>query len=96
MAYTADSRLFRAQVEQARALLPSGGALWAGIGAYRLTLAGLVERIQLARDSGASGVVLFSHESLAGPDWKRLRLEAFPLGVAAGAGAVTGHTSASR
>lgn len=96
MAYTADSRLFRAQVEQARALLPAGGALWAGIGAYRLTLAGIVERIQLARDSGASGVVLFSHESLAGPDWKRLRLEAFPVGVAAVPGALNGHTAAAR
>jgi uncharacterized lipoprotein YddW (UPF0748 family) len=95
MAYTADSRIFRAQVEQARALLPAGGILWAGIGAYRLTLAAIVERIQLARDSGASGVVLFSHESLAGPDWKRLRLEAFPLGVAAGAG-LTGPRAAAR
>ena len=77
-----------------RALLPAGGALWAGIGAYRLTLAGIVERIQLARDSGASGVVLFSHESVAGPDWKRLRVEAFPLDVAAGAGPLTGQTAA--
>jgi uncharacterized lipoprotein YddW (UPF0748 family) len=94
MAYTADSRIFRAQVEQARTLLPAGGALWAGIGAYRLTLAGIVERIQLARESGATGVVLFSHESVAGPDWKRLRLEAFPLDVAAGAGALTGHPAA--
>ena len=96
MAYTADSRIFRTQVEQARALLPAGGALWAGIGAYRLTLAAIVERIQLARESGASGIVLFSHESLAGPDWKRLRLEAFPLGVAAGAGALTGPRAAAR
>ncbi|HSB61696.1 MAG TPA: family 10 glycosylhydrolase [Vicinamibacteria bacterium] len=83
MAYTADRRIFRAQVEQARARVPEGRALWAGIGAYRLDLAGLVERIQLARDSGASGVVLFSHESLSGPDWKRLRQEAFPLAAAA-------------
>jgi uncharacterized lipoprotein YddW (UPF0748 family) len=96
MAYTADSRIFRAQVEQARTLLPAGGALWAGIGAYRLTLAAIVERIQLARESGASGVVLFSHESVAGPDWKRLRLEAFPPGVAAEAGAFTGSRAAAR
>ncbi len=83
MAYTGDSRSFRAQVEQARTRVPAGQALWAGIGAYRLTLAGIVERIQVARASGASGVVLFSNESLAGPDWKRLRQEAFPLALAA-------------
>jgi uncharacterized lipoprotein YddW (UPF0748 family) len=88
MAYTPDSRLFRAQVEQARARVPAGRALWAGIGAYRLTLAGIVERIQLARESGASGVVLFSHESLTGPDWKKLQQEAFP--PVAAAAAVTG------
>jgi hypothetical protein len=83
MAYTPDSRIFRTQVEQARSRVPAGQALWAGIGAYRLTLAGIVERIQVARASGASGVVLFSNESLAGPDWKRLRQEAFPLALAA-------------
>lgn len=83
MTYTLDSRVFRAQVEQARARVPAGRALWAGIGAYRLTLAGIVEKIQLARDSGASGVVLFSHESLTGPDWKKLQREAFPPVAAA-------------
>ncbi len=99
MTYTPDSRLFRAQVEQARARVPAGRALWAGIGAYRLTLAGIVERIQLARESGASGVVLFSHESLAGPDWKKLQQEAFPPVAAAAIGAVapaTRGTAAAR
>jgi uncharacterized lipoprotein YddW (UPF0748 family) len=81
MAYTPDSRIFRSQVEQARVLVPSGRGVWAGIGAYRLTLAGIVEKVHVARESGASGVVLFSHESLAGPDWKRLRAEAFPVAV---------------
>jgi uncharacterized lipoprotein YddW (UPF0748 family) len=95
MAYTSDSKIFRAQVEQARGLVPGGGALWAGIGAYRLTLAGIVEKIQLARESGASGIVLFSHESLAGPDWKRLREEAFPVGAVT-AGAPSGRTTAAR
>lgn len=82
MAYTPDGRIFRTQVEQARTRVPAGQALWAGIGAYRLTLAAIVERIQVARASGATGVLLFSNESLAAPDWKRLRQEAFPLAVA--------------
>jgi hypothetical protein len=62
-----------------------GRRLWAGIGAYRLDLPGIVERIQLARESGATGVVLFSHESLVNTDLKRLREAAF-VPAAAGAG----------
>jgi uncharacterized lipoprotein YddW (UPF0748 family) len=85
MVYTPDGRIFRSQVEQARTRVPAGQALWAGIGAYRLTLAAIVDRIQVARASGATGVVLFSNESLAAPDWKRLRTEAFPLAVATAA-----------
>jgi uncharacterized lipoprotein YddW (UPF0748 family) len=88
MAYTPDNRIFTAQVQQARALVLSGQRLWAGIGAYRLDLPGIVEKIQLARESGATGVVLFSHESLATADLQRLREAAF-TGAAAGAGART-------
>jgi len=77
MTYTPDNRLFQQQVESARA---RGGAapVWAGIGAYRLDVAGIVEKIALARQSGARGVVLFSSESLAPADLRRLREEAFP------------------
>jgi uncharacterized lipoprotein YddW (UPF0748 family) len=96
MAYTADSRIFRAQVEQARTRVPPGQELWAGIGAYRLTLAGIVERIQLARESGAQGVVLFSNESIAEADWKRLRREAFPAAVATLGGSAAGHAGGLR
>jgi uncharacterized lipoprotein YddW (UPF0748 family) len=78
MTYTPDSRIFRAQVEQARTRMRPGQGLWAGIGAYRLSVEGTIERIRAARESGASGVVVFSHESFATADLPRLRLEAFP------------------
>jgi uncharacterized lipoprotein YddW (UPF0748 family) len=85
MAYTPDSRLFRQQVERVRARVGPAMPVWAGVGAYRLPFEGVVEKIRLARDAGASGVVLFSHESLASTDLDRLRA-AFTLpGGAAGA-----------
>jgi uncharacterized lipoprotein YddW (UPF0748 family) len=77
MTYTPDSRIFRTQVEQARTRVQPGQGLWPGIGAYRLTVDGTIERIRTARASGASGVVVFSHESLAGGDLRRLRQEVF-------------------
>jgi uncharacterized lipoprotein YddW (UPF0748 family) len=81
MAYTPDNRIFTAQVQQARAFVGGGQRLWAGIGAYRLDLPGIVEKIQLARASGAGGVVLFSHESLGAADLRRLREAAFTPAV---------------
>jgi uncharacterized lipoprotein YddW (UPF0748 family) len=78
MAYTPDTRLFRAQVEQARSTVGVGAPVWAGVGAWRLPVASVVEKIRAARDAGASGVVLFSHESFSGADLDRLREEAFP------------------
>jgi uncharacterized lipoprotein YddW (UPF0748 family) len=96
MAYTPDSRLFSAQVQQAKALVLAGQGLWAGIGAYRLDLAGIVEKIQLARESGAAGVVLFSHESLAPADLRRLREAAFTPAVAGAATRTAGGGAGSR
>jgi uncharacterized lipoprotein YddW (UPF0748 family) len=64
MAYATDSAAFSAQVASARqaaGLRP----VWAGIGAYRLSSAQTVENIQIARRLGASGIVLFSYDSLA-------------------------------
>jgi uncharacterized lipoprotein YddW (UPF0748 family) len=89
MAYTPDNRLFQAQVEQALAWTGGERPVWAGIGAYRLDLEGIVEKVKLARRAGAGGVVLFSHESLAPGDWPRLRHEAFetPLRSAGSRGA---------
>ena len=77
MTYTQDTRIFRTQVEQARSRMKPGQGLWAGIGSYRLSLEGTIEKIRAARESGASGVLVFSHESLVASDLQRLRLEAF-------------------
>jgi uncharacterized lipoprotein YddW (UPF0748 family) len=78
MAYTADSRIFRQQVAVARSRVGERARVWAGVGAYRLDVPGIVEKVQLAREAGAAGVILFSHESLRGQDVDRLRREAFP------------------
>jgi uncharacterized lipoprotein YddW (UPF0748 family) len=87
MAYTADTRIFRAQIEQARERLGPAALVWAGVGAYRLDLGGVIEKVQAAREVGASGVVVFSHESLAPAEFERLRDAAFPTPAAAAAGA---------
>jgi len=77
MAYTTDTALFRGQIAGLRERLGSQAALWAGIGAYRLSQAGVIEKVLAARAAGASGVVLFSNDSLANTDLDRLRDEAF-------------------
>jgi uncharacterized lipoprotein YddW (UPF0748 family) len=84
MAYTPDSRIFRAQIERAVALTRPKLAVWAGIGAYRLTVDGTVEKIRLARQAGAAGIVVFSHESLGRGDMDRLREQVFPRASAGG------------
>jgi uncharacterized lipoprotein YddW (UPF0748 family) len=83
MAYTADSRIFSAQVTQARSRVGDRARVWAGVGAYRLDVPGIVEKVQLARQAGAAGIILYSHESLRGQDVDRLRREAFPPTIAA-------------
>jgi uncharacterized lipoprotein YddW (UPF0748 family) len=93
MTYTPDARLFRRQVEIARTYVGKGQSLWAGVGAYRLDIRSTVERVRMARLLGASGVVLFSHESLAPGDLRRLRDEAFPARFASGAAAAAPATS---
>jgi uncharacterized lipoprotein YddW (UPF0748 family) len=90
MAYTPDTRIFRAQVEQARARLGASVPMWAGVGAWRLPLDSVLEKVRAAREAGASGVVLFSHESFAPADLDRLRANAFPAPVAAPAAAAAG------
>lgn len=63
MAYATDTGAFTTQISAARR-----GArdfpVWAGIGAYRLSSEQTVENIRIARRLGASGVVLFSYDSL--------------------------------
>jgi hypothetical protein len=43
----------------------------------------VIEKIRAAREAGASGVVLFSHESFGAADLDRLRAAAFPAPGAA-------------
>jgi len=83
MIYTPDTRLFRTQVEQARAKLGASAPVWAGVGAWRLPVGSVLEKIRAAREAGASGVVLFSHESFVASDLDRLREEAFTAPAAA-------------
>jgi uncharacterized lipoprotein YddW (UPF0748 family) len=90
MTYTPDSRLFALQLEAARERTGAGRALWAGIGAYRLDVAGIVEKVTLARRAGAEGVVLFSHESLTPADLRLLGQQAFGARLASGADATAG------
>jgi uncharacterized lipoprotein YddW (UPF0748 family) len=66
MAYTQDAGVFDAQITSARQVA-GPGPVWAGIGAYRLTAARTVENIETARRLGASGVILFSYDSLVQP-----------------------------
>jgi len=66
MAYTQEASRFAEQIAVARDVA-GGGAIWAGIGAYRLTPSQTIENIQAARRLGAAGFVLFSYDSLTGP-----------------------------
>jgi len=81
MSYTPDNRLFQAQVSTARDKAVHGQPVWAGVGAWRLDPAAVVEKVALARQSGARGVVLFSSESLEPDHLRLLREEAFSAGV---------------
>jgi uncharacterized lipoprotein YddW (UPF0748 family) len=65
MAYTQEPARFAEQIAAARDVA-GGRAVWAGIGAYRLTPAQTVQNIQAARKLGAAGFVLFSYDSLTG------------------------------
>ncbi len=62
-AYTADAAAFSAQVARVRQVAGSH-PVWAGIGAYRLSPSQTIESIQIARRLGATGIVLFSYDSL--------------------------------
>lgn len=82
MTYTTDDRLFTQQVQAARERAALAQPVWAGIGAWRLDAAATVGKVALARQAGASGVVVFSHESLAPDHRRRLRDEAFSVKLA--------------
>ena len=65
MAYAQDPAIFAEQITAARAAAGSH-AVWAGIGAYRIPPSQTVDDIQTARKLGATGIVLFSYDSLTG------------------------------
>ncbi len=64
MAYTPDTEVFREQIADA---VEAGGAqrVWAGIGAFRNTVEGTLEKIDVARQLGTRGFVLFSYDFAA-------------------------------
>jgi uncharacterized lipoprotein YddW (UPF0748 family) len=66
MAYTQEAVRFAEQIAAARDLA-GGRAVWAGIGAYRLTPSQTVDNIQTTRRLGVGGFILFSYDSLIGP-----------------------------
>jgi uncharacterized lipoprotein YddW (UPF0748 family) len=71
MAYTQDAARFADQIAAARTAA-GPRAVWAGIGAFRLSPAQTIENIQAARRLGAAGFVLFSYDSVSGakaPDY---------------------------
>ena len=63
MAYATEASRFAEQIAGARAAAGSR-LVWAGIGSYRLSPKETIDNIQTARRLGATGVVLFSYDSL--------------------------------
>jgi uncharacterized lipoprotein YddW (UPF0748 family) len=88
MAYTPDTAIFRSQIAALRERIGPAAPLWAGIGAYRLSQAGVIDKVRAARDVAADGVILFSSDSLVSVDLSRLRAELLGAGPAAGSTAV--------
>ena len=67
MIYTADAAQFATLV--ARVKRDAGNAaVWAGIGAYKLSPERTVENVKTARKAGVGGVLVFSYDSLASLD----------------------------
>jgi uncharacterized lipoprotein YddW (UPF0748 family) len=64
MAYTTDPAVFAAQIAATKEIA-GAHPIWAGIGAYRLSSAQIVENAQTARRLGVGGIILFSYDSLA-------------------------------
>ena len=62
MAYTPDTETFRKQVLNAMNNA-AGKKVWGGIGAYKQTAEGAIEKIRVGRDLGAQGFILFSYDS---------------------------------
>lgn len=69
MAYTPETEAFRRQINSAMKL-SSGKQIWAGIGVHKQPVGSALEKVQIARELGAQGFVLFSYDSSvkASPD----------------------------
>ena len=65
MAYTQETCPLR-RADRHRRDIAGGHAVWAGIGAYRLSPEQTIENIQAARKLGTAGFILFSYDSLTG------------------------------
>lgn len=66
MADTQEAERFAEQIAAARAAAGTR-AVWAGIGAYRLSPQETIANIRTARRLGANGIILFSYDSLINP-----------------------------
>lgn len=62
MAYTQDTAAFRKLIASATRHA-AGKQIWAGIGAFKQPAASAIEKIQVTRELGASGFILFSYDS---------------------------------
>ncbi len=67
MIYTMDADAFKVAVDRVKA--DAGpAAVWAGIGAYRLTPARTAENLRTVRRAGVAGALLYSYDSLTASD----------------------------
>ncbi len=63
MAYSTDTAVFRKQIEVATSTAHGAGRrVWAGIGAYRIPVESTVDKIGVARQLRADGIILFSYD----------------------------------
>ncbi|MGH9966587.1 MAG: glycoside hydrolase family 10 protein [Pyrinomonadaceae bacterium] len=63
MAYSTDTAVFQKQIEIATTTAHAAGRkVWAGIGAYRIPVESTVEKINVARQLGSEGIILFSYD----------------------------------
>ena len=68
MAYSTDTTVFQKQIEIAtKTAHDSRRQVWAGIGAYRITVDSTVEKINVARALTADGIILFSYDFTVRP-----------------------------
>lgn len=68
MAYSTDTAVFQKQIEVATTSAHAAGRrVWAGIGAYRIPADSTVEKINVARELGVDGIILFSYDFTAQP-----------------------------